>query len=201
MFYSITGEVVYYDAQSIALDCSGVAFKLFTTTNTLKATAKIGSTEKLYTHLNVREDALELYGFATQTELDCFKLLLNVSSVGPKVALAVLSEFTPEALTVCVAAGDSKSITRVNGVGNKVAQRIVLELKDKIAKELDLSLQGVDISSVAATNDNSNTSEAVAALTMLGYSQTEAASAVSGLDSALTTEELIKLALKRLSGV
>ncbi|MBE6827455.1 MAG: Holliday junction branch migration protein RuvA [Ruminococcaceae bacterium] len=201
MFYSITGKVVYYDAQCVAVDCNGVAFNCNSTTNTLKNVSKKGETVTLYTYLNVREDALDLYGFSTLSELECFKLLLNVSSVGPKVALAVLSEFTPDKLAVCIASGDTKSITRANGVGNKVAQRIVLELKDKIAKDLDLSSMGVDAESVSSVIDNANTSEAVSALVMLGYSQSEAASAVGRLDPEMNVEELIKQALKNLSKI
>ena len=201
MFYSITGEVVFYDAQSVAINCNGVAFKCFTTMNTLKNIASKGETVTLFTYLNVSENALDLFGFYTETEMECFKVLLSVSGVGPKVALAILSELTPDSLALAIASGDSKSITRANGVGPKLAQRIVLELKDKLAAGLDLGSSGIEVESANAAMNATNTSEAVSALTMLGYSQSEAASAVGRLDKSLSTEELIKQALKQLSRI
>ena len=201
MFYSITGNVVYYDAQSVAIDCNGVAFKCCATTNTLKNVAKKGERVTLFTYLNVKEDSLDLFGFYTQQELDCFKLLIDVNGVGPKVALAILSELTPERLAVCIASGDIKSITRANGVGPKVAQRVILELKDKLAKGLDLGNMGIEIEAASVATESSNTSEAVSALTMLGYSQSEAAVAVGKLDPSLSVEQLIKQALKQLSKI
>ncbi len=199
MFYSITGNVVYFDSQCVALDCNGVAFKCFATASTLKNVAKKGERVTLFTHLNVKEDALDLFGFYTQQELDCFKLLIDVNGVGPKVALAILSELSPEKLAVCIASGDIKSITRANGVGPKVAQRVVLELKDKLAKGLDLGEMGVEIEAAGVATDSGNTAEAVAALTMLGYSQSESAVAIGKLDPTLSVEELIKQALKQLA--
>lgn len=201
MFYSITGKVVYFDTQCVALDCNGVAFKCFTTMNTLKSVAEKGVTVTLYTHLNVREDALDLYGFSTEKEMDCFKLLLSVSGVGPKVALAILSEMTAEKLAICIASNDTKAITKANGVGPKVAQRVVLELKDKLAKGLDLGAVGIEIEAAGIATQQGNAAEAVSALTMLGYSQSEAAVAVGKLDGSLSVEELIKLALKQLSHI
>ena len=201
MFYSITGNVVYYDAQSVAVDCNGVAFKCCATTNTLKNVAKKGERVTLFTYLNVKEDALDLFGFYTQQELDCFKLLIDVNGVGPKVALAILSELTPERLAVCIASGDIKSITRANGVGPKVAQRVILELKDKLAKGLDLGNMGIEIEAASVAAESSNTSEAVSALTMLGYSQSDLAVAVGKIDPSLSVEQLIKQALKQLSKI
>ena len=201
MFYSITGEVVFYDTQCVAVNCNGVAFKCFTTMNTLKNVASKGETVTLFTYLNVTENALDLFGFYTETEMECFKVLLSVSKVGPKVALAILSELTPDSLALAIASGDSKSITRANGVGPKLAQRIVLELKDKLAAGLDLGSSGIEVESANAAMNATNTSEAVSALTMLGYSQSEAALAVGRLDKSLSTEELIKQALKQLSRI
>ena len=126
MFYSITGKVVYTDESSVALDCNGVAFRLYTTLNTLKKCAPLGQEQTLFTHLNVREDALDLFGFADKGELDCFKMLTGVSGVGPKAGLAILSQLTPDMLAVSVAGGDVKAITAAQGVGPKIAQRIVL---------------------------------------------------------------------------
>ena len=199
MFYAITGRVVHLDTQSVALETGGVAFRCSTTLTTLKTIGEKGSTATLYTYLNVREDALDLFGFATEQELECFKLLISVSGVGPKAALAILSELTPDKLALCLATGDSKSITRAQGVGPKLAQRVVLELKDKLAKGLELPADSPEIQAAGIAAADGNASEAVSALTMLGYSQSEAAVAVSKLDSTLSVEELIKQALKQLA--
>ena len=199
MFYSITGRVVHRDTQSVALETGGVAFQCSTTLSTLKTIGEKGSTATLYTYLNVREDALDLFGFATEQELECFKLLISVSGVGPKAALSILSELTPDKLALCLATGDSKSITRAQGVGPKLAQRVVLELKDKLAKGLELPADSPEIQAAGLAAADGNASEAVSALTMLGYSQSEAAVAVSKLDGALPVEELIKQALKQLA--
>ncbi|MGN0560817.1 MAG: Holliday junction branch migration protein RuvA [Candidatus Fimenecus sp.] len=199
MFYSITGRVVHRDTQSVALETGGVAFQCSTTLSTLKTIGEKGSTATLYTYLNVREDALDLFGFATEQELECFKLLISVSGVGPKAALAILSELTPDKLALCLATGDSKSITRAQGVGPKLAQRVVLELKDKLAKGLELPADSPEIQAAGLAAADGNAAEAVSALTMLGYSQSEAAMAVSKLDGDLPVEELIKQALKQLA--
>ena len=199
MFYSITGRVVHRDTQFVALETGGVAFQCSTTLSTLKTIGEKGSTATLYTYLNVREDALDLFGFATEQELECFKLLISVSGVGPKAALAILSELTPDKLALCLATGDSKSITRAQGVGPKLAQRVVLELKDKLAKGLELPADSPEIQAAGLAAADGNASEAVSALTMLGYSQSEAAMAVSKLDGDLPVEELIKQALKQLA--
>lgn len=201
MFYSITGNVVYYDAQCVALDCNGVAFKCFATTNTLKNVAQKGEKATLFTYLSVKEDALDLFGFYTQQELECFKLLITVNGVGAKMAIAVLSELTPEKLAIAVAANDTKAISKANGVGAKKAQRVILELKDKLANGLDLDSAGLKLDAVSSVASEGNASQAVSALTMLGYSQSEAAVAVGKLDQALSVEDLIKQALKYLSAV
>ncbi len=199
MFYSITGRVVHRDTQFVALETGGVAFQCSTTLSTLKTIGEKGSTATLYTYLNVREDALDLFGFATEQELECFKLLISVSGVGPKAALSILSELTPDKLALCLATGDSKSITRAQGVGPKLAQRVVLELKDKLAKGLELPADSPEIQAAGLAAADGNASEAVSALTMLGYSQSEAAMAVSKLDGDLPVEALIKQALKQLA--
>lgn len=199
MFYSITGRVVHRDTQFVALETGGVAFQCSTTLSTLKTIGEKGNTATLYTYLNVREDALDLFGFATEQELECFKLLISVSGVGPKAALAILSELTPDKLALCLATGDSKSITRAQGVGPKLAQRVVLELKDKLAKGLELPADSPEIQAAGLAAADGNAAEAVSALTMLGYSQSEAAMAVSKLDGDLPVEALIKQALKQLA--
>ncbi len=199
MFYSITGKVVYSDTQSVALETGGVAFKCNTTLTTLKKIGERGNTVTLYTYLNVREDALDLFGFYTEQELECFKLLLSVSGVGPKAALSILSELTPEKLALSLATGDSKAITKAQGVGPKLAQRVVLELKDKLAKGLELPADSPEIHAAGLAAAEGNAAEAVSALVMLGYTQSEAALAVSKLDGALPVETLIKQALKQLA--
>ena len=199
MFYSITGKVVAIEESFAAVECSGIAFQCMTTLNTLSKIAKTGETVTLYTYLNVREDAMDLFGFYTQQELACFKQLISVSGVGPKAALAVLSQLSPDKLALCVASGDVKSITQAQGVGPKIAQRIVLELKDKLSKSLSSEdFSAAEAFAVSSAPSNSNLSEAVEALVMLGYSRSEAASAISKLDNKLPAEELIRLALKAL---
>lgn len=198
MFYSLTGTVVYTDESSVALECGGVAFRLFASQQTLKKCSVIGEVLTLYTHLNVREDALDLFGFADQTELDCFKLLTAVSGVGPKAALAILSQLTPNRLAVCVAGGDVKAITAAQGVGPKLAQRVVLELKGK----LDGFANSAALEEIAAAQKATVSyagEDAVNALVMLGYSRSEASIAVGRLDANLSTEEMIKQALKALA--
>ncbi len=199
MFYSITGKIVYIDTQSVAIETGGVAFRCSTTLTTLKRIGEKGSTATLYTYLNVREDALDLFGFADEQELECFKLLIGVSGVGPKAALAILSELTPDKLALCLATGDSKAITRAQGVGPKLAQRVVLELKDKLAKGLELSAVTPEIEAAGIAAAEGSAAEAVSALTMLGYSQSEAAAAVAKLDASLSVEDMIRQALKTLA--
>ena len=201
MFYSLTGKVIHTDEQSVAISCGGVGFKCSTTQNTLEKIRGSQSGEvTVFTYLNVREDALDLFGFYTEQELDAFKLLISVSGVGPKAALAILSQLTPDNFAVAVSSGDTKAITAANGVGPKLAQRVIMELKDKIAGVSFISVESSSVSSaVNAVNSISNTAEAIAALTALGYSQTEASVAVSKLSPELSVEELIKGALKNMT--
>ena len=199
MFYSLTGTVVFYDTSSVAVSCGGVAFNCQTSLNTLKTVAKKGDEVTLYTYLNVREDALDLFGFASERELECFKLLISISGIGPKMALAILSVLNPDELSLAIAAGDYKAIASAQGIGAKKAQRIVMELKDKIASGMLVDVFDSTSVDVAQAASNGNTSEAISALTMLGYSQTEAASAVSRLDQSKSVEDMIKEALKLLS--
>ena len=200
MFYSLTGKLIFKDEQNVVISCGGVGFKCQTTRNTLSALALQDGDVTVFTHLNVREDALDLFGFSAKEELDAFKMLITVSGVGPKAALAILSELSPDNLAVAIASGDSKSITRANGVGPKLAQRIVMELKDKISNVSFISEESSNVSNaVNSVNNMSNTAEAIAALTALGYSQTEASVAVSKLSPTLSVEELIKGALKNMT--
>ena len=201
MFYSLTGKVIHIAEQSVAVSCGGVGFKCFTTQNTLESVRRMQNTEiTLYTHLNVREDALDLFGFYTEQELDAFKLLIGVSGVGPKAALSILSQLTPDNFAIAVSSGDAKAITAANGVGPKLAQRVIMELKDKIAGVSFISEESGAVSSaVNAVNSMSNTSGAISALTALGYSQTEASVAVSKLSPELSVEDLIKGAFKNMT--
>lgn len=199
MFYSLTGKLVHTDNNSVAIDCNGVAYLCNVSFNTLKKLGSVGNTVTLYTYLNVRENAMDLFGFYDMAEKDLYTMLIGVNKVGPKVALAILSELEPEKLALCIATGDHKAITKAQGVGPKLAQKIVLELKDKIAKSMNGSEKEVEIRAVANTVSQDNTSQAIEALIMLGYSQSESAVAVGKCDSSLSVEELIKLALKELS--
>lgn len=178
------------------IECAGVGFKCFTSLNTIRTLPKKGEEAKLYTHLNVREDALDLFGFATITELNCFKMLTGVNGVGPKAGLAILSELTPEKIAAAVASGDSKILTRASGVGPKLAKRIVLELKDKVKSIGTVNGFTPSVNQSAA----SNAEAAVEALAVLGYTPSDAASVVGKFDSSLPVEELIRLSLKSLGG-
>jgi len=153
----------------------------------------------LYTYLYLREDVLDLYGFMDQQELECFKMLIGVSGVGPKVALSILSDMTPDKVALAIAAGDSKSLTKAQGVGPKLAQRVVLELKDKI-KGFEVA-QGITQTDIAIPADTSNIGVAISALVELGYSQSEAAQALSKLDGSLSVEALITGALRKMAGM
>ena len=196
MIYSITGELVYADPNMAAVNVNGIAFQCDISLNTFQHLGSNGSTVTLYTYMNFKQDGVDLLGFYDRSEVDAFKMLTGVSGVGPKAALAILSEMDPAKLTLAIAAGDYKAITRAKGVGPKAAQRIVLELKDKVAKGLEGG-NASDTFVAAATATaagNSNAADAVGALVMLGYSQSEAAIAVGKLDQTLSTEELIKQA-------
>ena len=197
MINYIIGEIVLKSENSVVVENNSVGFEISVSQSTLLSLPSIGSVAKIYTYLNVREDAIELYGFYDKNELDCFKMLIGVSGVGAKMALSLLSEYTPDKIILSIAAGDYKALTKASGIGTKLAQRITLELKDKIGS---LSADNAEeVSAVASISQNSNTGEAVAALVMLGYSQSEASVAVSGLDPSNSVEELIKQALKLLS--
>ena len=198
MIYSVKGEVVHTEANLAVIECGGVGYACRTTFTTLSKLKGIGSQARLYTYLNVSQDDVSLFGFYDQQELKCFRMLLTVSGVGPKAALSVLSDIPPEKFALTVATGDYKAITKAKGIGAKTAQRIVLELKDKIAKEQLSDTSSMDFAAVSEAVSGGATGEAIAALVVLGYSQAEAATVISGLDSSLSTEELIKQALKKI---
>ncbi len=198
MIYSVNGELVHKDLELAVIECGGVGYACRTTFSTLSEIGNVGSVVKLLTYMNVREDCVELFGFATSSELNCFKMLLSVTGVGPKAALAILSDTTPEKFALTVATGDTKQITKTKGVGPKLASRIILELKDKIVKEQQTL--GCDTNlDFSQTITGSNTNEAISALVVLGYSQSEATKVVAKLDESLSVEELIKQGLKNLA--
>lgn len=197
MIYSLTGEIIAVDQNGFAIQTGGVAFFCFSTMNTLQKVGMKGSKATVFTYMNVREDAIELYGFYTSNELDAFRQLITVSGVGPKAALAILSVMTPDQLALNIASGDAKAITKAQGVGTKIAQRIVLELKNKFST--DLTQEQTDIvSAIQSADTSADLSEAIEALIQLGYSRSEAAAAVSKLDKSLSVEDMIRLALKSL---
>lgn len=198
MFYSLTGKIVFSDTQSVAIECGGVAFRVFTSMTTLKKIADTGAVATVYTYLSVREDALELYGFYDQNELEFFKMLIGVSGVGPKAAIAILSVMSVDMLAFSITAGDVKAITKAPGVGPKIAQRIVLELKSKMSKLVPDTMSSESFVQTGFTDINGNKSEAISALISLGYSQQESSKALVNLDPSLKVEDLIRLGLKEL---
>lgn len=198
MLYSVKGELIHVDARMAVICCGGVGFRCQITMNTARQMPSIGSEAMLYTIMNVREDAIELFGFADKNELTCFKQLTSISGVGPKVGLSILSELSPERVALAVASGDYKALTKAAGVGPKLAQRIALELKDKVGA-LPTSGGGLEIPAGAVVSASSNAAQAVDALTVLGFSAGEASAAVGKLDSALPVETLVRDALKQLA--
>ena len=200
MFYYLDGTVAEIAPFLAVIDCGGVGYACKTTNYTLSRLKK-GQRARLYTHLNVGEGIFELYGFATQSELNSFRLLIGVSGVGPKAALAILSTGTPDALAMAIITGDEKSLTAAPGIGKKIAQRIILELKDKLAKEsaatgLDFSGGGAAVNVSAFTN---KATEAAQALAVLGYSSAEVSQALKGVDvEHLSLEEIIRQSLKKM---
>lgn len=197
MYYSVTGKLIHTEPYLAVVSCGGVGYKCMTTMSTLSCLPSVGEEVTLFTHLNVKEDALDLYGFYAMNELRAFRLLIGVSGVGPKSALSILSDMTPDSLSLCIASGDAKSLTRAPGVGAKLAQRLILELKDKVGGEQ----LAVGVGEVAAQlrSDASNMSEAVAALCALGYSQSQAAQALAGLAADTPVDEMIRHGLKAMA--
>lgn len=199
MLYNIRGTLTVSDVNVIVIESGGVGFKCFTTLNTVKNIGETGKQVNVYTYLSVKEDAMDLYGFSTLAELDAFKLLITVSGIGPKAAVSILSEFTPDKLAICIASGDAKAITRAQGVGKKTAERVVLELKDKMGSiAVDTNIAQA-VSGVQSINESSQSAEAVEALVALGYSQSDAAIAIGKMDKSLSVDEMIRQGLKQLA--
>ena len=199
MFYYLDGTVAEILPYLAVIDCGGVGYACKTTNTTLSRLKK-GQRGRLYTYLNVGEGVFELYGFATANELNSFKLLIGVSGVGPKAALAILSSATPESLAMAIVTGDEKTLTAAPGIGKKIAQRIILELKDKMAGAsggtLDFSSGGGAVNVSAFT---SKATEAAQALAVLGYTSAEVAAALKGVDvENLPLEEIVRQGLKKM---
>ena len=196
MFYYLDGVVAHTEPYLAVIDCGGVGYACKTTNTTLKQLQK-DQKGRLYTYLNVGEGVFDLYGFATQGELGSFRKLLSVSGVGPKAALAILSSVSPEGLAMAVVTGDERTLTSAQGVGKKIAQRIILELKDKLTQER-FSDAAASIAPTAATGGKAV--EAAQALSVLGYSGADVAAAMKGLDmDALPLEEIVRQALRRMA--
>ena len=199
MFYYLKGTAAHLGPNLAVIDCGGVGYACRTTSYTLSA-LQIGAPAQLYTHLNVREDAMELYGFSTENERNCFQMLIAVSGVGPKAALSILSATTPEGLATAIITGNEKALMVAQGIGKKTAQRIILELKDKMARES--AATGLDFSGGAAVSVPAFTNkatEAAQALAVLGYTSAEVAQALKGVDvETLSLEEIIRQSLKKM---
>ena len=199
MYYYISGELVLAEPNTAVVDAGGVGYQMTISGNTLgKLAGKIGSRVKLYTHLSVREDAMELYGFSTLEELSSFRMLISVSGVGAKSAVSILSLMSPERFAAAVMNGDAKAIAKAQGIGSKTAARVILELKDTIKKEFAAEDDGgLTAEDLLPANEN-NLSEAANALIVLGYTRAEASYALKGADPKADLEVLIKTALTKL---
>ena len=199
MYYYLSGTVAHVEPYLAVIDCGGVGYACRTTTYTLSQLKK-GEKAKLFTYLSVREDAMELYGFSSQEELKLFQQLISVSGVGAKVAVAILSSSTPSNLAMSIITGDDKALTRAQGVGKRIAQRVILELKDKLAQGQTISASGESVAGpVIDIIPQNKASEAAAALAVLGYSRQEIDVALRGVDiENLALEQIIKQALKNM---
>lgn len=197
MFHHIEGKVSELGPNYAVLECGGLGFLLNTSLNTLSY-LKTDQTAKLYVSEAVKEDAFDLYGFATKSERRCFEMLISVSGIGPKAALSILSANTPEGLALAVMNNNEKALTVAPGIGKKIAQRVILELKDKIGKdsqELGYTAPAISV----PVSDQSAVNDAVAALTVLGYSSAELAPLLKKLDlNDMSTEQIIKAVLKQM---
>ncbi len=195
MIYTLRGKLLQKDSSLVVVECAGVGYGCKTTLYTQDQLGNIGDEVFLYTVMTVREDAVDLFGFTTQQERECFQFLTTVSSVGSKVALSILSSLTPEKFLLCVASNDSKELTKAKGVGAKMASRIVMELKDKVTSNALFSNKETDYSQIA-TPSGGEIADAIAALVSLGYSQSDVTPIVAKLDPTLPATDLIRLTLK-----
>lgn len=201
MIHCLIGTILKKNLDSVVINCGGVGYIAQVPASVGGSLPAVGSEATLYTYMNVSENDVSLFGFVSEEQQASFKMLTSVSGVGPKVGLAILSVLEPTRIALAISAGDAKAFTAASGVGNKLAQRIVLELKDKVGKGM---VEGISISDVsAATQSNlsaAGASQAIAALVSLGYSQSEAGLAVAKIDESLPVEEIIKLALRSMAG-
>ena len=201
MIYCLTGKIVKKSMSAVVLSCGGVGYYAQCPASVAGALPGVGKEATLYTVMSVTENDVSLYGFATEEQQACFEMLTAVSGVGPKVGLAILSVMEPERVALAISAGDHKAFKAANGVGPKLAQRIVLELKDKVAKGFVDGISLEDVAGAASGEPATQSSaQAIAALVSLGYSQSEAALAISKIDATLPVEEIIKLALRGMAG-
>ena len=201
MIYCLTGKIGKKSMNAVVLSCGGVGYYAQCPASVAGALPGVGKEATIYTVMSVTENDVSLYGFATEQQQACFEMLTAVSGVGPKVGLAILSVMEPDRVALAISAGDHKAFKAASGVGPKLAQRIVLELKDKVAKGFVDGISLEDVAGASAdTQASQGSSQAIAALVSLGYSQSEAALAVSKIDAALPVEEIIKLALRSMAG-
>ena len=201
MIYCLTGKIVKKSMNAVVLSCGGVGYYAQCPASVAGALPGVGKEATIYTVMSITENDVSLYGFATEQQQACFEMLTAVSGVGPKVGLAILSVMEPDRVALAISAGDHKAFKAASGLGPKLAQRIVLELKDKVAKGFVDGISLEDVAGVSAdTQASQGSSQAIAALVSLGYSQSEAALAVSKIDAALPVEEIIKLALRSMAG-
>ena len=198
MIYCLTGKLLKKTLDMVVLSCAGVGYLVQVPASVSSALPAIGHEATLYTYMNITENDVTLFGFATEEQQACFKMLTAVSGVGPKVGLAILNVLPPERITLAISAGDHKAFTAANGVGPKLAQRIALELKDKVGKGLAAGT-GFAGNVSAAPAPQSAPAQAVAALVSLGYSTSDAAAAVARVDDTLPVQDIIKIALRGLS--
>ncbi|MBQ6848012.1 MAG: Holliday junction branch migration protein RuvA [Clostridia bacterium] len=196
MIATLRGNLLYSDATSLIVECGGVGFRCATTSVTLSNLPQVGEEIFLYTHMAVKEDAMDLFGFLTIEEMEAFKMIISVNGVGPKIGIALLSEFTPNQLFLYIGSNDARALTSAQGVGIKLAQRIVLELKDKVEKIGYVTT--ADLKPIKKPQKTAS-DEAIAALMSLGYTKGEASLAVGKIEEDLTTDELLKQALKLIS--
>ena len=208
MFYYIEGKLAHLDYGFAVIDATGVGYKLTITQTTYETmpphlSVSEAPVVRLYSYMAVREDGIELFGFASESELEAFKLLITVSGVGPKAAISILSVFSPDKLFITIMNEDTKAIAKANGIGTKTAARIVLELKDKISKSYSESIsapQNVSAGRTTTPAGSSKLSDAQSALLVLGYTKSEVVAALRGVDiSNKETDDIIRLALKNLS--
>ena len=198
MFYHLKGTVAEIAQGMAVIDCGGVGFAVYVSMNTLSQ-LRVGTEEKLYISEQVREDAFELYGFKTLSEKNCFEMLISVSGVGPKAAVSILSANTPEGVCMAVISGNEKALTVAQGIGKKIAQRVILELKDKMQKQSgDFAMQDVSFTVPQGNAEQTKIADAGAALAVLGYSSSECAAALKGVDMDLPLEDIIRAALRNM---